>query len=437
MLRWSLAACWIAWLACVAAAAAVGRSLYGDGAWLVLSQLSYPMHYNDYDVHRSFASFITQTPILVGERFGVKNVSAYAALYSVGIQLLPAVLFLTALSLSRAFSWLFVATAAAIAVFGFGMNFVNSEANLLLPLAWLSAVLLILPGPRPILRGYVLPMVAFVLLLVYEGMLLTGPVLATGAFLAARGDRQGTEEKIGLMLSTMLFTIATFIGFSSFVAPRDPVNAASFVQKSFAYLHNPQAFMLASVLASIVCAAARKPRQRLLWMGASFLLALVFVWKMVRLHDYYGYRVYAYNRTFLVFLLPVAITSLLVVHRHRAAWLEARTSALAMAAMMVPFVAVVVIDLLGSARWMGYMRTFCEVLEDPASASRGIDRLKRSGAVTGWTWNHPSLSILLRRTGSDAVVVNDPGQWEPFDPKERRRLEYRGACENRRFASGQ
>src|SRR6185437_11832417 len=98
--------------------------------------------------HRSFASFITQTPILVGERFGVKNVSAYAALYSVGIQLLPAVLFLTALSLSRAFSWLFVATAAAIAVFGFGMNFVNSEANLLLPLAWLSAVLLILPGPR-------------------------------------------------------------------------------------------------------------------------------------------------------------------------------------------------------------------------------------------------------------------------------------------------
>jgi hypothetical protein len=84
---------------------------------------------------------------------------------------------------------------------------------------------------------------------------------------------------------------------------------------------------------------------------------------------------------------------------------------------------------------MSYMRTFCNVLDDPVTASRDIDRLRQSGTVMGTPWIHPALSVLLRPQGSQAMVQNDAGQFEPFDPSRPMKLPYRGACENRRFAN--
>jgi len=56
---------------------------------------------------------------------------------------------------------------------------------------------------------------------------------------------------------------------------------------------------------------------------------------------------------------------------------------------------------------------------------------------TGWGWTHPALSILLRERGSSAIVHNDPGSWQPFDPDLPIALTYRGACENRILAHTQ
>ena len=47
---------------------------------------------------------------------------------------------------------------------------------------------------------------------------------------------------------------------------------------------------------------------------------------------------------------------------------------------------------------------------------------------TGWAWTHPTMSVLLRRAPSDAMVVNDPGQFEPFDHNKPRPIKYRGLC---------
>jgi hypothetical protein len=339
----------IGWLACLGVSAAVCRGLYADGAYAVLGLLQTP-RYIDYDAHRSFASYITQTPILLGERFGVQKVPAYAALYTAGDYLPPALLFLAALALARRVPLLFGATCAAIVVFGFGSNYVNTEANLLYAGAWLAAVILALPGTRPTLRGFVLPAIAFVLLRVYEGMLIVGPVLALWAFVSSRstGDR---HETVGLTLATLLLVFAAFIGFSSLVAPRDPNNAASFATSALAYLENPQVFVLLGAACSLVAMTRPTAGPRRAWLAATAILLAAFVWRMVRLGGYYAYSVYYYNRSFLVLLLAAACVVLLLIQRNRPAWLSKPFGAPALLAAVLPFVVVAGVDILGRWRW--------------------------------------------------------------------------------------
>jgi hypothetical protein len=426
---------WIAWGVCLLISALVCRSLYADGAYAVLELLRAPGHYIDYDAHRSFASYVTQTPVLIGQWLGVEQVAGYGALYGAGVYALPAVLFLTALSLAVRTPMLFAVTAGAIVIFGFGANFINTEANLFMALAWLAAVILVLPGRRPVLRGFVLPSLAFVSLRVYEGMLLVGPVLAAAAYMSSR-DTGDPHERNGLQFAAPCFLLSALIGFSSIVAPRDPGNSAGFVAMGARYLSNPQVFVLAATLCSLVATTSLHRRTRLVWMAASVALAAVFTWQMIGAEGYYAYGLYYYNRAFLVCLLPLAIAALFGVQRLRPAWLTQPLPDGAGIAIVIPFAAVVAVDLMGSARWLAYEQSFCRTLEQPPSA-HALEQLKQTGTVTGWGWTHPALSILLRERGSLAIVHNDPGSWQPFDPDLPIALTYRGACENRILAHTQ
>ena len=429
-----LAALVLGTLACIGVACIVCRSLYGDGAYVVLGRLLRPMRFDDYDYHRSFASFIGQTPLFLGQRLGIVNVSAYAGIYTFTVDGLPLLAYVVALALARDVPRLFAATALALAVFGFGANFTNSEGNLFLGLAWLAGVLLALPGRRHFARGIILPALAFVLLRVYEGMLLAGPVLAAWAYAkAVRTD--DVDEKIGLVLATLAFAVGCLIGFSSYVAPRDPVNAAAFAAALFAYWRNPQMWLLLAAAAAFV-AVPSSPR--IFAAGATLVAAAlggVFFAAMLGLHGYGAYAVYYENRAFLVLSMPVALAALAVLDLRGTGWLARDVAPIRLMAVLVPFAAVVAVDLLGSARWFAYMNTFCDVLAEPVTAGAGVGRLKASGAVTGWGWTHPSMSILLRRSGTTAIVTNEPGNWKPFDPATIELTGYRGACENRRFGA--
>jgi hypothetical protein len=431
---WLLVAFGVGTLACIGLACIVCRSLYADGGYVVLGLLNKPMHYNDYDFHRSFASFIGQTPVFLGQRLGLVNISAYGGIYTFAVDGLPLLAYVAALVLARNIPRLFAASALALALFGFGANFTNSEGNLFLGLAWLAGVLLALPGRRHVARGIVLPALAFVLLRIYEGMLLAGPVLAAWAYMkAVRTD--SVDEKIGLVLATLMFAIACLIGFSGYVAPRDPGNAANFASAFFAYLRNPQWWLL---LATGCVVAVMLLASRVLALGAavaSIVLAAIFVGGMLGLRGYGAYRVYYDNRSFLVLLLPLALVGLATADLFGNRWLERSVAPARLLALLVPLVAVFAIDVLGSARWFAYVNTFCDVLAEPETASTGVARLRASGAMTGWGWTHPTLSILLRRSGTSTIVRDEPGNWQPFDPAEIELTGYRGVCENRRFGA--
>ena len=98
--RWVLLATAAAWGAALAYSTVAARVLYGDGALYVLFHLLTPHRFNDYDFQRTFASVISQAPILFGQRMGLDSVAAYAALYSFGIFVIPAMTMVTALFLA-------------------------------------------------------------------------------------------------------------------------------------------------------------------------------------------------------------------------------------------------------------------------------------------------------------------------------------------------
>ncbi len=421
----------IAWGGALAYSSLAGRSMYGDGAWYVLVHLQTPFRFNDYDFQRSFASFISQAPILFGQRMGLDSSASYAALYSVGAFVFPAAAMLTALFLSRAQPVLFAANGFAIIVYGFGTNFINTEANLFFALVWLAATIIALDGVAPILRGFILPVVSFALLRSYEGMLLVGPILALWAVVAA-GRAETERERFGLTLAGLFFLLGAVIGLGGFLSPRDPGNAASFLGSTFRYLKNPQIFLFLSAALAFPAICFSALRLRRVCAALSAVCGVAFLIAITRLEGFYSFDVYYHNRSFMVLSLPVFVGLLFAIHYRKPQWLLAREPRDAYAILLIPVSLAVAGDVVGTYRWVAYVSEFCAVLDMDMSPSERLQALRRSGARTAWPWTHPTMSLLLRARGSMAMVTNEPGSfsWEPFDPAKAPSIGYRGLCQS-------
>ena len=415
------------WGGALAYSTASARALYGDGAWYVLVHLMTPFRFNDFDSQRSFASYLSQAPMLFGQRLGLEPVAGYAALYSLGIFVLPATLLLTALFLARRQPMLFAAVATANVVYGFGVNFINTEANLLFGLVWFCAAILALDRPAPILRGIVLPLAAVALLRTYEGMLLVGPVLAMWAVVAA-GRARTDVERVGLMLSGVLFFLGAVVGLGGFLSPRDPNNAAGFLASAFLYLRNPQVFLLLSALLLLPAIGTRGRRVRIACGIASAACGAAFVFATGRLTGYYSFEVYYQNRSFLVLMLPAFVGAVFAVHAVRPHCLAAG-SPNAFAIILVPLGFAIAGDAVGTVRWNEFMKTFCSVLEADGSPAERLAMLQKTSVRTAWWWTHPTMSVLLRDRGSRAMVTNEPGNFEPFDARNPPAIGNRGLCQ--------
>jgi hypothetical protein len=418
----------LAWSGALVYSMLVARILYADGGAALLGQLIDPLQFKDYGEQRSFAGYIVQAPVVLGQLADLQSVASYAALYALGMFGVTAAAMLAALFLSRRQPLLFAANALAVVVFGFGVNFINSEANLLFGFVWLSMTILALDRPAPKLRGWLLPALAFALLRVYEGMMLVGPILAVWAFVAITREAN-KAQRVGLALASVLFFAAAAIGFAGVLSPQDPANAAGFVASTTTYFQAPQRFLLLSSLAAVWAIFDRRQWARIAAAIACAAFGLAFLWAIVRVQGYYAYIFYYRNRGFLVLSLPVFAVAIAAIAQWRPRWLAA-ASAGPTAILLVPIVCAVAGDLLGSFRWHEYTQAFCLVLRLDATPAERLERLKRSSVMTGWGWTHPVLSILLRERGSDAMVANDPGgRMKPFPMEDPPRITELGLCQ--------
>jgi hypothetical protein len=428
--RWVPVAIMAAWAAALVCSTAAARVLYGDGAWFVLVHLVTPHRFDDYDIQRTFGSLISQAPVLFGQRIGLASVADHAALYAFGVYWIPAFAMGVALWIARRQALLLAAIAVAIVVYGFGVNFINTEANLLFGFAWLCVAILALRGPAPTLRGICLPILGFAMLRIYEGMLLVGPLLFLWAVLEARRTTSDTE-RIGLMIAGFLFLIGAVIGLGGFLSPRDPANASSFLRSTLGYLGSPQAYLFLSCALAFATVATPARAARMALAAASAVGGAAFLVASARLSGFYAYQVYYQNRAFIALSLPVLVGLLFAADRLRPHWLAAREVGAASMALLIPMGFAVAGDVLGTWRWSRYVDEFCGVLAQDRAPVERLRALKATGVVTAWPWTHPSMSVLLRDRGSLAMVSNEPGQfrWQPFEPASAPTIANPGLCQ--------
>lgn len=407
-----------------------GRSLYGDGSYILLRILSNPSRFFNPDDQRAFAYVISQAPVLFGQKLAFESVAAYAALYSLGVFGIPAITMSVALFLARRQPILFTVNVLAILVYGFSVNFINTEANLLFGFVWLSVTLLALRGTAPILRGFALPALAFALMRTYEGMLLVGPVLALWAVIAARRTEEHLE-RIGLLIAALLFSLGSIIGAGGFLSPRDSGNASSFLFSAFAYLRSPQVLLLLSSVCAVLGVFLPNRRLRFLGIAASAMMGAGFLLMMLRVDGFYSFSFYYYNRSFLVLFLPVLVGGLFAAYWLRPAWFTLAKGNTRHLFLLVPVGMALAGDAIGTHRWNTYTQQFCKTLEMDLLPAQRIAVLKDTGSRTAWSWTHPTLSVLLRDRGSVAMVHNEPGAsaWEPFKPENAPTIPYLGLCQ--------
>ena len=371
------------WAAVLAYGALSARMLLGDGAHILLEYLQHPGQFSIIEPKRLFTFVVHQAPVLLLQRAGVESVAAYGAAYSFAVLFVPVAFMLAALFVARQQPVVFLSTAAAVSVIGFSTNFICTEVNFMAGLAILSAVLLSLQRDAPLLRGFVLPGAAFLLVLSYEGTLLTGPLLATWAALVAL-RRQDSLECFGLALSALLFALGTLNGLWGYLAPRDLANATGFITAIPVYLRGPHAWLLLASAAALVGALAGKGRVMWGMAVASVALGLAFLFSIWNLDGYYAYSLYYFNRAFIALFVAAFVAMLLSIWSFRPYWLDEGSLAPGAAVMVVPFAVAIASDAIGTYRWNQYVATFCSVLEremEPQARLRGTAALRSPNGV--------------------------------------------------------
>ena len=237
------------------------------------------------------------------------------------------------------------------------------------------------------------------------------------------------RERIGLTLSALLFLLGAVIGLGGFLSPRDPSNASGFLSSALLYLKNPQVFLFLAALLAFAATLLPARRLRLACAVLSAMSGAAFLVALARLEGYFSFSVYYYNRAFLVLSLPAFVGALFLANWLRPDWLRSRDANDGYAFLLIPLSCALAGDVFGTTRWSAYMSEFCAVLEKRASPAERLAQLRQSGVRTGWAWTHPSMSVLLRDQGSQAMVTNDPEQYEPFDAHKPVSIAYRGFCE--------
>lgn len=407
-----------------------GRVMYGDGAFF-LHTLLLKSKFELYDPQRSFASLITQAPVLLGIRVHFNGIAIYALLYQIGNFIFPALLMCGGLYIVKTQRIALAVFMVAIIIYGFGINFINTEANILFGLVWLSVAIMVSDKAPRVLHGVLLPVLAFSLLRAYEGMFMVGPVLAIWAFVAANRS-EDPYKRIGLMLSGYLFLLGSVMGFGGVLAPRDPSNAANFINDVFSFLWLPHVFLLLSSIASITYIFVSNRLVRVVSVFCIFAFGSIYLWQMLNINGYYGFAELFRNRAFMIVALPVVVGFLFLIYWIRPKLLLEKTNGAAMI-LLVPFAYALIADMQVTRQWSAYTEKFCEVLHANISPQDSIDALISDEAmVMGWTWTHPTLSILLRDQGSPAYVANQQGatQWEPYSGVAPA-LPYKGFCQSR------
>ncbi|MBU6441505.1 MAG: hypothetical protein KGS28_14875 [Betaproteobacteria bacterium] len=378
------------------------RGLFADGAYFFYRMMQ-KRGFFDFDEPRLFAQLITQTPVVLAMRAGVRNLDVLARLQSLGLIGIPLAFWFSALLVSSK-DGLFWHFCLAFAVSYLSSGFFSiGEYNTAYAIS-AFAFSILLRKDLGTLSTVSLIAASIVLTRAYESMLFLGPVLFAASIYRARFDSGVPAiSRAGLIIAALTFALASGIAGRSILFPRDPANLANaedlkliLEQKFFVWL------AIATSLSGFLL-FCRLPRvsPALAFLGAA--LSTLFVFHL----SWENSPSDNYNLRVISGLLLCAIMALTCVTRLRGDGRQSSSNYFgAVAVFCVTFALCVpmVRESLGFARWARNVQSITERIRH----NRPIDgtSIDQRGASYDWRWPDPWLSAILKGN-SHGIILSD------------------------------
>ena len=383
--------------------------LYGDGAYFFLQEIAHLRLFLG-NPERTFATAVTQAPVLLALQSGVRDIGALSYVHSAGLVLIPTACWWGALWLQRStrlFWWFAMMWASVYLIVGLC---VISESFLTYALVGLGSSLLFrfAHSGKSAFVAAAIP-IAVVLLRSYESMLFLGPPLGVLAILCARHARVGKLGNVLTGVVAALFLFATAWSCLSIVDPDNPGGPSA--SNPIVLFLDPRVWLAALALALFTASGLfRHPLQRSPAAAAAALAVVMLLTGLILQMP----PVAHFTARVAVGLLQATLLVVVTWTHFSKRWRLATPSWLIPAGLICILAPVLILTSVQFGGWLHHYRLEVE-------STRGLVAFERSDVSPEFAtyWANPSLSIVLQSDARQGIILNPndpPPLWEPFDP---------------------
>ncbi len=383
------------------------NALFGDGGLWVLEMLTQDK-FMDFDWPRRFVNYLTQAPMVFGMRLGVREVSKLVYLLSFGQVFVPSFFWFLGLVKLRnhPLLWPFVAVCAVCYL---NVSFLTvGEFNTAYGVSAYLVTLLISEERLSKLELLALAFCSTVCVLSYESMSFLAPLLLCLVVLRFRRSSVRTERVV-FGVCALNCVLAFAVAVWSITHPRDPSNLARAVK--FSLLFGPGQFELSVLCLGtyFIYVTARNRWVSLvssvISLGLAFVLFAPAFWADPGQH----HRMRIVSGA--VLFLSSSLFAFLVGKQMKVGELRYYG---------IPVLLFLSLSL-SKYKTAKDFELFLSDLRHQLNSRTGVLNFFETDLEKkfGYYWALPSLSIVLRKDASRAIMSAPlpPGSWRPFDPE--------------------
>ncbi len=409
------------------------RGLFWDGASF-LANLLQAGTFHDFYPPRAHVAWLTQAPVLLLAKAGVRNVHLLAMVYSAALFAVPAALYHLALARVRDRGALLAAMIAIVAVVYLPTSFfVVGEYNIAYAAVAATFAIALSPGPAERRDGALMLACGLVCIASYEAMIYLGPLTAA-VILWSRGRHRDLLGHVLALAAALAFLAAAAVSATTTVQYWNHDHFVLVRAAAFDFWQNLQFVVPLAGLAVMAVAALVFPR----WLAgrgpivAACIVGLVLIatpWFRV----IFGPEAMVFPPAHYVARTAAGglLAALLVASWIHVAWPQATVPLLAVLhrpetarrlamAMFILVLAGAVPDVVLTRLWIDHLAWFRGLVTGQKGivAAEDLPMQQWPQRLFAQDWTYPALSVLLHSAPGQAVVVarNDYVSNRPFYP---------------------
>ena len=413
-------------------ATATCRGLFWDGSSFLVNILDQGL-FHDFYVARAHVDWLTQAPVLLLSKFGVRDVRLLAIVYSAALFGLPTALYHLALARVRGDAVLLGIVIAAVAVVYLPTSFfIIGEYNATFAAASAAMAVAVTARKNHLGDAALLCLLGVFSVRSYEAMIYLGPLLAAAIVWSLRkNDDPATRLIAGI--AALAFIAAAVVSAATIAEYWDHPHFIKVRSMSFDFWQNLQFSIPLVGLAICVAAGLRRPawlegRGPLIAMGSSAaLLALTPWWRLLHEHSILYPPSHYLARQAAGLLLAVLLCCMwayVAWQRRLPAVLEIlrlpAVSRRLVVVMTVLVAAAAIPDLVLTGLWSDYVGRMRNVVDSRQGIVRASDLplLDWPDKLFAQDWSLPAMSAIVSRAPGRAFVRVDDDFLSnpPFDP---------------------